>query len=302
MLARYLDGGGNHVLTSETSERLVGKYLRSSVRRGEIMLATGASEPRPSAADGDARGTRARISGAVEASLRRLGVERVDLCWARAWDGRTPAEEVVSIAEDLVRAGKIRSLGLADVPAWYLARVKTLAERSDDLVQGLLLPYSLRQRVVEFELLPSALALDVGVCGTGALARGFLTGKYRRDHAHAPGARTLLQRIKEDSPLEARARDGGWTLVDLLVETAAALGRTPAQVALNWAATRPGVVTTRVHATSLEQLDEDLAALDFRIPWLFDDRLERASRPALLYPYDGFSWDQVRSSLGRPGK
>lgn len=299
LIARYLDAGGNYVDTSDAyqpdeSEPPVGEYLHASGRRDGVVLAARSSHLHHTASD-----TRTRIQDALEASLRRLRTDRIDLYWLRAWDGRTPIEEILELVDELVRAGKILQAGLIDVPAWYLTRACTLAElRGHRWLGAVSLQYTLMARHVELEYIPAALALGLGVSTYNALGGGLLTGKFRRDGRHAPGRHGLLEDFKGHRGLD-RVNAGAWTFVESLVEIAGMIGCTPAQVALSWAANRPGVTTTLVSVTTSAQLAEDLRALECRIPEMLDDRLEAAFRPDRPAPYDSFTWDFMRAQLGR---
>ncbi len=211
---------------------------------------------------------------ALEASLRRLNTDHVDLFLLHTWDRLTPVEEVVRTFDDLVRAGKIRYPGLSDVPAWYAAKAQTHAEaHSLAPMITLQLPYSLVQREIETEHVPMGQHLGLGVTAWSPLAGGFLTGKYR------------------DGGTEGRLGDAqtwterDWQLLEPLDEVAGKLGVTMAQVALNWVATQPGIASAIVGASSAGQLGASTAALDFEIPAELRATLDEASAvpPASVY-------------------
>jgi aryl-alcohol dehydrogenase-like predicted oxidoreductase len=270
MLQRYLDAGGNFVNAEEHAQDSIGAYLHTSGRRGDVVLSVDVSLGRE-ASEVDVR---SRAIRAVDGALERLHTDRLDVLWFCQVD--VLADELVAIAEELWRAGKIRSVGVADVPEWYLARAVTLVEARGDFFAGVGLRHSLLQRGAEVGNMRAGTELGVGVCTAGALVGGLLTGKYRRDGRHASGAKSLL-RVFKNGPLDdLRSRD--WSIVELVVEVATALGRTPAQVALHWAANYPGVTTTELRVMNLDQLADDLGALDFEIPWLFADKLAWETR------------------------
>jgi aryl-alcohol dehydrogenase-like predicted oxidoreductase len=290
LLSRYLDAGGNFVDTADLytngkSEEIVGKLLKDRGDRDRVVLATKFSfSVRPG--DPNAGGnSRKHIRQALEASLRRLQTDYLDLYWMHAWDGITPVEEVMSTLDDLVQAGLVRYIGLSDVPAWYFARAQTLAElRGSERVCALQLEYSLVERNIEREHVPAALELGAGVCPWSPLASGMLTGKYLRSGTQPEGDGRL--RTTKDSPIFRRLfTERNWTIVDALAGVAKELGRSPAQVAINWVARRPGVTSTLLGATKVEQLDETLAALDFDLPASLASKLEEASRPDAVFPY-----------------
>lgn len=296
LLARYLDAGGNFIDTADgytggTSEKLIGEYLKDSGRREQVVLATKFSfsvQPGDPNAGGNSR---KHIRRALDASLRRLQTDYVDLYWLHAWDGLTPVEEVMSTLDDLVRAGKVRYVGLSDVPAWYLARAQTIAElRGSERLAGLQLEYSLVERNIEREHIPAALALGLGLCPWSPLGSGMLTGKYGRAGVRAEGEGRLVMMQSSGNPaFEKLVSERNWQIVDVLVDVARELGRSPAQVALNWVTTRPGVTSTIIGATKPAQLEDNLNSLEFTIPAELAARLEVASRPETVHPYHFFS-------------
>jgi aryl-alcohol dehydrogenase-like predicted oxidoreductase len=183
---RYVEGGGNFVDTADGytdghSEELLGKFISERHLRDRVVLATKFSFNREPGNPNAGGNERKNIYRALEASLRRLQTDYIDLYWLHAWDTVTPVEEVVSTLNDLVRAGKIRHYGFSDTPAWYVARAKTIAEKEgkDGLV-ALQLEYSLVERNIEREHVPVAQELGLGICPWSPIAGGFLSGKYRR--------------------------------------------------------------------------------------------------------------------------
>jgi aryl-alcohol dehydrogenase-like predicted oxidoreductase len=181
----YVDKGGNFVDTADgytggVSESHVGKFIADTKSRDRIVLATKftfAMEQGNPNAGGNGR---KNILRAVEASLKRLGTDYIDLYWLHAWDMLTPVEEVLSTIDALVQAGKVRHFGLSDVPAWYGARAQTIAElRGTERIAAFQLEYSLLQRDIEREHIPLAQELGIALCPWSPLGSGFLTGKYR---------------------------------------------------------------------------------------------------------------------------
>ncbi|HTP24588.1 MAG TPA: aldo/keto reductase [Anaeromyxobacteraceae bacterium] len=305
ILARYLDLGGNFIDTADgytggTSETIIGEYLRQPGVRDRVVLATKFSLGSTPGNPNSGGNGRKNIYRALEGSLRRLGTDYVDLYWLHAWDGITPVEEVLQTLTDLVRAGKIRHAGLSDVPAWYYARAQTLAER-DGLtpIIALQLEYSLVERNIEREHIPAALALGAAVTPWSPLASGLLSGKYSRRGGAPHGEGRLPAIAGSGNPgFTKLLTDRNWGIVDTLVAVARELGRPPAQVALRWIATRPGVGATIIGATKLEQLESNLCALDFEIPEALSQRLEEASRPELVHPYIFFVESFFKKMLG----
>src|SRR5206468_3543098 len=178
---------------------------------------------------------------ALHGSLRRLQTDYLDLYWLHAWDTVTPVEEVVSTLNDLVRAGKIRHYGFSDTPAWYVARAQTLAEKEGkERLIALQLEYSLVERNIEREHIPAAQELGFGVCPWSPLASGFLTGKYKRQGNQGEGAGRLQTMKDSGNPGFQKFNEQNWKILDVLLDVARQLNRSPAQVALNWVATQPG--------------------------------------------------------------
>jgi aryl-alcohol dehydrogenase-like predicted oxidoreductase len=295
LLDRYAERGGNFLDTADgytggTSERILGEWLAQPGRRERAVVATKYTF---NAAPGDpnAGGNgRKNLRRALEGSLARLRTDWIDLYWMHAWDGVTPVEEVVTTMDALVREGKIRYYGFSDVPAWYLARAQTIAElRGLERACALQLEYSLVERNVEREHVPAARELGLGLLPWSPLASDLLTGKYRREGTAARGEGRLAAVQGAGNPgFEKLFTERNWRIVDALVAAARELERSPAQVALNWVAYRPGVASTIVAATKPEQLDQNLAALDFTLPSELRARLDEASRPETVHPYHFF--------------
>lgn len=277
---KYLDEGGNFVDTADfytagESETILGRLIAEANVRDRVVLTTkftNSVDPGDPNAGGNGR---KHLIRALEASLRRLGTDYVDLFLLHTWDRLTPVEEVVRTLDDLVRAGKIRYAGLSDVPAWYAARAQSIAEANSlSPMINLQLPYSLVQRQIETEHIPMGQELGLGVTAWSPLAGGFLTGKYRDGGSGRfsdPSAQTWTER--------------DWQLLKPLEEVAGKLGVTMAQVAINWVATQPGMASAIVGASSAGQLEASMAALDFEIPAELRAILDEASAlpPASVY-------------------
>ena len=286
----YRAAGGNfidtaNIYTNGTSEEFVGEFIHD--HRQDVVLATkytnaGASK------DPNASGNhRKSMVQAVEASLRRLQTDYIDLYWLHAWDTVTPIEEVVSTLNDLVRAGKIRYYGFSNTPAWYVARAQTLAEKEGK--QGLValqLQYSLVERSIEREHVPAAQELGLGITPWSPLADGFLSGKYQRQGKTEVGEGRL--EIVKDNPIINRFNERNWRILDALVEVAKQINRPPAQVALNWVASQPGITSTIVGASKLAQLKDNLRLGEFAIPLDLRKKLDEVSALEPASPYSFF--------------
>ena len=285
----YIDAGGNFLDTADgytmgKSEQLVGKFITERNLRDRVVLATKFTfnaDPSNPNAGGNGR---KNIYRALEGSLRRLQTDYIDLYWLHVWDMLTPVEEVLSTLNDLVRAGKIRHFGLSDVPAWYVARAQTLAEREGkERLIALQLEYSLTERNIEREHIPVAQELGIGVCPWSPLAGGFLSGKYKREGNTGKGQGRLDQ--NKHAQLFDRFTEHNWRVLDALLDVAKQLDKKPVQVALNWVVTQPGITSTIIGATNLSQLQDNLSALEFTIPADLRKRLDDASAIEQFHPY-----------------
>jgi aryl-alcohol dehydrogenase-like predicted oxidoreductase len=285
----YIEAGGNFVDTADgytngKSEELVGKFIAERNLRDRVVLATKFTfnaDPSNPNAGGNGR---KNIYRALEGSLRRLKTDFIDLYWMHVWDMVTPVEEVLSTLNDLVRVGKIRHFGLSDVPAWYVARAQTLAEREGkERLIALQLEYSLVERNIEREHIPVAQELGIGMCPWSPLAGGFLSGKYKREGNTGRGEGRLDQ--GKHAQLFDRFTEHNWRVLDALLDVAKQLDKKPVQVALNWVATQPGITSTIIGASNLSQLQANLGATEFAIPPDLRKRLDDASALEKFHPY-----------------
>jgi len=284
---RYLDAGGNFIDTADfytagQSEAILGDLIAEAGARDRLVLTTkftNSVDPGDPNAGGNGRKHMIR---SVEASLRRLRTDYLDLFLLHTWDRITPVEEVVRTLDDLTRAGKIRYAGLSDVPAWYAARAQTLAEaHSQAPMISLQLPYSLIDRAIEVEHVAAGQTLGLGITAWSPLGGGFLTGKYRSTGDGVSGDGRLSIAGLSGTGLT----DRHWELLKTVRTVAEKLGVSMAQVALNWVATQTGIASAIVGASSPQQLDSTLAALDFELPAELRLELELASAvpPASVY-------------------
>lgn len=291
ILNRYLEAGGNvldtaDLYTNGKSEELLGKFIEEGGLRDRVVLATKFTfnnEPANPNAGGNGR---KNIYRALHGSLRRLRTDYIDLYWLHAWDTVTPAEEVVSTLNDLAREGKILYYGFSDTPAWYVARAYTVAEKeAKERLAALQLEYSLVERNIEREHIPVAQELGLAVCPWSPIAGGFLAGKYKREGNTSRGEGRL--EVVKDHPVLGNVlkSERNWRVVDAVVDVAKKIGKTPAQVALNWVATQPAVTSTIIGATKIAQLEDNLSAIEFTIPAELRQRLEEVSALPSAHPY-----------------
>lgn len=283
----YRAWGGNFVDTADgygggASEEMVGEFIEAGKCRHELVLATkftfNAQKGNPNAGGNG----RKNILRAIEGSLKRLRTDFIDLYIMHVWDGVTPAEEVAETMNDLVRAGKIRHVGLSNAPAWYVSRFATIADlRGWERPASLQLEYSLISRSLEREHMPMAQELGISITPWSPLGSGLLTGKFRRVNGKIEGAGRVVDMKESGNPvLEKFAkREQNWAILDALHRVAEELGRAPAEVALAWVMSRPCVTSTLVGATRVEQLEKNLAAAAFELPADVANQLTAASSP-----------------------
>jgi aryl-alcohol dehydrogenase-like predicted oxidoreductase len=280
----YADRGGNFIDTANlytrgNSERIIGDHLAGDpAKRQRLVIATKFSA---NMVPGDPNGggaSRRAIVSQCDASLQRLRTDHIDLYWQHWDDPFTPIEETMQALDDLVRAGKVLYVGFSDTPAWKVATAQLTARfRGWAPLVALQIEYSLLERTVEGELIPMAIDLGLGVTPWSPLRGGMLSGKYGREamQAESPGRQASLDRNRGEH---------AFAVVDLLREVAGEAGTTPARVALAWLIGRPGVASPIIGARTVEQLDDNLAALELALPAEAVMRLDEASRPQLNFP------------------
>jgi len=293
-VAMCLDAGVNLFDTADAysfgaSEEILGAAL--GARRPEALLAT-KLHVRTGPGANDVGQSRLHVVAAVDASLRRLGTDWIDLLQVHAFDGRTDLEETLRALDDLVRAGKVRYIGCSNYAAWHLMKALSISERRGFARYAVLQAhYSLVARELEWELMPLCLDQSVGILVWSPMAGGFLTGKFRRGQAAPEGARAARNGPPGGLPDEEQAMD----VVEVLVEIAAQRGVTPPQVALNWVLARPGITSAIVGARNAAQLTDLLATVQWTLEQEEVDRLDRASAVRIPYP----QWHQLRYNRAR---
>lgn len=286
----YTERGGNFIDTANfytdgSSERIVGECIADERERYVLATKYTLNTRR---GDPNAGGNhRKNMIQAVEASLKRLGTDYIDLYWVHAWEYRTPIDEVMRALDDLVRQGKILYVGASDFPAWKVAQANTLAELMGwSRFIGLQVEYSLAMRDIERDLAPMAVEMGLGVTPWSPLAGGLLTGKYTREELERQRQAAGEHDAFNSSNRLMAADERKLVIVDTVDAVAKEIGRTPAQVALNWTLTRPGVASTILGARRVEQIEDNLGALDFTLDDEQLARLDDASRIELGFPHD----------------
>jgi aryl-alcohol dehydrogenase-like predicted oxidoreductase len=293
VLDAFLEAGGNFIdtanfYTNGTSETLLGEFLKGD--RDRAVLATKYTNAIPGTDPNAGGNQRKNMMRSVEASLKRLQTDYIDLYWLHVWDRITPLEEVMRAFDDLVTQGKILHAGVSDMAAWAVARANTLAEWRDwSPFVGLQIEYSLVERTVERELLPMAESLGLGVTAWGPLAGGVLTGKYAEGKA-AADARMNSEMAKGLNRADERTK----AVVAEVRAVASKIGRSPAQVALAWLRQRPVPVIPIVGARRLEQFKDNLGCLDLKLDGSQLKRLDSASHVELGFPHDLYERDMVK--------
>jgi len=298
----YLDRGGNFIdtanqYTNGTSERLVGEFANGL--RDRLVIATKYTlSTRPG--DPNSGGNhRKNMVQSVEASLRRLNTDYIDLYYLHAWDGTTPVDEVMRAMDDLVRAGKVLYVGISDTPAWQVARMQTMADlRGWSPLVALQIEYSLIERTVERDLIPMAAELGMGVIPWSPLASGVLVGKYTRDDLdHGGGSAEAIGTRKSIAAANGALSERGLDIADVVKKVAADIGTTPSQVALSWTMHNPAVTAPIIGARTPAQLADNLGALELRIP---DDALaslDEASAIKLGFPHEFLARPTTRNNI-----
>ncbi|MGH3784973.1 MAG: aldo/keto reductase [Pseudonocardiaceae bacterium] len=287
----YVDRGGNFIdtanqYTNGTSEQLLGEF--AGARRERLVLATKYTVTRHADDPNSGGNHRKSMVGSVEASLRRLHTDYIDLLYLHAWDATTPVEEVLRAMDDLVRAGKVLYLGISDTPAWQVSRMQAIAElRGWAPLVALQIEYSLIERTVERDLIPMAREMGLGVIPWSPLASGVLTGKYSRaDLDHGGGTGSAEGTRKNVAAASGALTERGLAIAEVVKDIAASMGTTPSQVALAWTMLNPAVTAPIIGARTLAQLEDNLGALDVR----FDNgqlaSLEQASAVDLGFPHE----------------
>jgi len=299
-LDRYVEQGGNFVDTANVyaggaSEQIVGRWLAARPgMRDRLVIATKGRFPMGDGPN-DAGLTRTNLSRALDASLRRLGIETIDLYQAHAWDPLTPIEETLGFFDDAVRAGKIRYAGVSNFLGWQLQKAALLTQfRGLAPIVTLQPQYNLIVRDIEFELVDVCRNERIGILPWSPLAGGWLSGKYTRDN-EPTGATRLGEDPRRGMEAYAprNAQERTWQILDAVRKVAEGRGVSMAQVALAWVADRPAVTSVILGARTVEQLDDNLAAADLHLSEQETALLTQASAPIVSdYPYGGPGVDQ----------
>jgi aryl-alcohol dehydrogenase-like predicted oxidoreductase len=298
MLDRFVAEGGNFIDTADVyseggSEELLGRWLKGR-QRGELVIA---SKVRFNMGPGpnDVGVSRKHILAGIEASLRRLGTDYIDLYQVHCWDARTPLEETLGTLNTLVQSGKVRYLGASNFSGWQLQKAVDLARHNGWEPFTCLQPqYNLLERVIEWEVVPVCLNEGLGIIPWSPLRGGWLSGKYQRGMQRPPeGTRVELAEQKGWSEAwSAYANERTWGIIDTLLAMAQETGKHPAQVAINWLLQKPGVTAPIIGARTLAHLENNLGGAGWTLAPEQLARLDDASLPTLPYPYNFINRNQ----------
>lgn len=305
ILTRFVEAGGTLVNTADVysagaSEEIIGRWLgeHPTDARG-LVLATKGRFPMGDGPN-DLGLSRRHLRDALDASLRRLGVDHVDLYQLHAWDALTPVDETLRFLDDAVSAGRISSYGFSNYLGWQLTKAVHVARAHGWAPPVTLQPqYNLLVRDIEHEVVPAALDAGMGLLPWSPLAGGWLSGKYRRDVS--PTGATRLGENPERGMEAWAARNADertWRVLDVVREVADGRGVSPSQVALAWLGEQPAVTSVILGARTVEQLDDNLGAADLRLSPEELARLTEVSAPrADDYPYGAAGVQQRHRSV-----
>lgn len=291
MFDAFVEAGGNFIDTANrytegTAEKFVGEFVAED--REKFVVATKYTLFTRKGDPNFSGNHRKNMVQALEASLKRLGTDYVDLYWVHAWDFTTPVDEVMRGLDDLVRAGKILYIGVSDTPAWVVSQANTMAElRGWSRFVALQSRYSLIDRTAERDLLPMARSFDLAVTAWSVLGAGTLSGKYAKGHR----------------PDRGRAREGAakneknLAVADLLDDVARELGCTSSQAAIAWVRQQPGLLIPIVGARTADQFRDNLGALDVTFSPEQLERLDKATASDPGFPHDFLGSDAIRELI-----
>jgi aryl-alcohol dehydrogenase-like predicted oxidoreductase len=300
ILDSYFAAGGNFIDTADVysagvSEEIIGRWLAKRPDARDIaVIATKGRFPMGTAPN-DVGTSRRHLTRALDDSLRRLGLEQIDLYQMHAWDPITPLEETLRFLDDSVSRGKIAYYGFSNFLGWQLTKAVHVARANGWNPPVTLQPqYSLLVREIESEIVPAALDAGIGLLPWSPLGGGWLSGKYKRDQP--PAGATRLGENPERGMEAWKARNDNprtWAVIDAVEDIAAARGVSPTQVALAWLVDRPAVTSVILGARTKEQLADNLAAADLQLSPDDANQLTQVSQPGTgVYPYGPMAQEQ----------
>jgi len=283
----FSNAGGNFIDTANrytegTSEKYVGEFIASD--REHFVVATKYTLFMRKDDPNFSGNHRKNMMQSLDASLKRLKTDYIDLYWVHAWDYTTPEEEILRALDDMVRAGKILYIGISDTPAWIVSRMNAIAElRGWTQFVALQVKYSLLERTVERELLPMARKLDLAVTPWAVLGGGILSGKYN-ENKNESGRAQLHNSIDENN----------LSIASEVIKIAKEIGCTPSQVALNWVRQQPGVIIPIIGAKTKDQLKDNVDCLKYPLRDEQLNRLNEITKIDLGFPHTFLNSEYVR--------
>lgn len=291
ILDRYVEAGGNlldlaDVYSAGEAERIVGRWIAARGGHDDVVLATKARF-RMGPGPNDEGLSATHLHRAIDASLSRLGVDHVDLYQCHAWDTLTPVEETLTALDDMVRAGKVRYVGVSNVSGWQLQRfTMTARELGMAPVVTLQPQWNLLAREIEWELIPLCEDEGIGVLPWSPLGGGWLTGKYRRDERPTGDTRLGEDPERGVEAYDKRNTERTWRILDVVRAIAEDRAVAMSEVALNWLKAQPSVSSVILGVRTLDQLESNLAAAAWELSGDELDRLDEVSAPPTPeYPY-----------------
>ncbi|MCW2849085.1 MAG: aryl-alcohol dehydrogenase [Marmoricola sp.] len=304
-LDRFIEAGGTFVDTADVysagiSEEIIGRWYaaRPAEVTEPVVLATKGRFPMATDPNGSGL-SRRHLTRALDASLRRLGLDSVDLYQVHSWDPVTPLAETLRTLDGFVRSGKIGYYGFSNFTGWQLTKAVHTARELGLAEPVTLQPqYSMIVREIEWEIVPAALDAGLGLLPWSPLGGGWLSGKYQRDQRPTGSTRLGEDPGRGMEAWERRGTERTWRIIEAVQQVAEARGATMAQVALSWVTNRPAVTSTILGARTLEQLEDNLGSVDLALSEDEQALLDEASDlHASDYPYGGLGQDQRARTL-----
>jgi aryl-alcohol dehydrogenase-like predicted oxidoreductase len=291
MMDRFIEAGGNFIDSADVysrgiSEEIVGEWMKGEPRES-LVIATKVRFPMGDDPN-DVGLSRKHVIAAAEASLRRLQTDYIDLYQVHGWDDATPLEETFGTLNTLVQSGKVRYVGISNFCGWQLQKTVDVCRQNGWEVPSCLQPlYNLLDRETELELVPVCLNEGLGIIPWSPLRGGWLSGKYRRGMQGPPEGTRVddAEKYGWGERWSIYDNERTWSILDALFEVAQEVGKTPAQVALNWLLGRPGVTAPIVGARSMQHLEDNLGCTGWTLTPEQMLKLDKASDLPLPYPY-----------------
>lgn len=291
MMDAFCNVGGNFIDTADVysrggSEEVVGRWLATQNREAFVI----ATKVRFAMGEGvnDLGVSRKHILDAVHSSLKRLGVDYIDLYQVHCWDNTTPLEETFSTLDSLVQSGKVRYIGVSNYKSWQLQKAVDLAAAHGwEPIRCLQPLYNLLDREIEWEITEVCANEGIGIIPWSPLRGGWLSGRYRRGMALPQDDSRIANASKHgwSERWEVYDNERTWGVIDTLLAVAEESGKSPAQVALNWVKDQPGVTAPIIGARNMRQLEDNLGAVGWALTTEQRARLDEVSTMGQPYPY-----------------